>query len=103
MNGPFVSKQDQEKPYSLKSQLYVDANLLTTNAKTVNVGSKRLAACFTVRVKDLVLIRIDYFDMTIHDLRRYIMIDENIIIYFQVQMNSLFVGIRFYFGCVREE
>ena len=103
MNGPFLSKQDQEQPYSLKSQLYVDANLFTTNAKTVNVGSKRLAACFTVRVKDLVLIRIDYFDMTIHDLRRYIMIDENIIIYFQVQMNSLFVGIRFYFGCVRDE
>ena len=29
--------------------------------------------------------RIDYLDMTIHDLRRYIMIDENDIINFQVQ------------------
>ena len=40
--------------------------------------------------------------MTIRDLRRYIIIDENNIINFQVQTNSLFVEIRLYFGCVRE-
>ena len=39
-----------------------DAYLWTRNAKAVNVGHKRVAACITVRMKDPVLITKCYHD-----------------------------------------